>query len=226
MATSPSESVSTTEENYLKAIFKITAGEGLANTNAIAQEMETSPASVSDMIKRLSRKDLVHYEKWKGVSLTSTGRQLATDLVRRHRLWEVFLVEKLRFAWDEVHEIAEQLEHIASEQLVERLDEFLGNPKFDPHGDPIPDAEGNFTPRRQVLLSELSAGQAGVIVGVDEHSSSFLQYLDRMKLVLGTHLEVDEVFEYDDSMRITLSDNTNLVLSSKVVQHLYVQRDV
>ncbi|MBR9923188.1 MAG: metal-dependent transcriptional regulator [Bacteroidetes bacterium] len=218
------KSVSPTEENYLKAIFKITVGAGLASTNAIAQEMETSPASVSDMIKRLSRKGLVDYEKWKGVSLTNEGKGLATTLIRRHRLWEVFLVEKLHFNWDEVHELAEQLEHIASKKLVNRLDEFLGNPKFDPHGDPIPDADGNFTKRKQILLSELSSGESGVIVGVQEHSSSFLQYLDRMNLVLGAKLKVKEVFEYDDSMRIALANGNSLVVSSKVSQHLFVQQ--
>ncbi|MCB0704538.1 MAG: metal-dependent transcriptional regulator [Saprospiraceae bacterium] len=217
-------SISPTEENYLKAIFKITAGAGLASTNAIAQEMETSPASVSDMIKRLSRKHLIDYEKWKGVSLTKEGRILAITLIRRHRLWEVFLVEKLHFAWDEVHEIAEQLEHIASEKLIERLDEFLGTPKFDPHGDPIPDAEGIFAKRKQVLLSELNALETGVIVGVHEHSTAFLQYLDRMDLVLGAVLKVQEIFEYDGSMRIELENKTSLVLSSKVSQHLFVQR--
>ena len=137
---------STAEENYLKAIFKITEKEGkTATTNAIAAALNTTAASVTDMLKRLAEKDLINYEKYRGVQLSSGGEQIATILIRKHRLWEVFLVNKLGFAWDEVHELAEQLEHIQGEALVERLDEYLGRPQFDPHGDPIPDAEGRWT---------------------------------------------------------------------------------
>jgi DtxR family Mn-dependent transcriptional regulator len=154
------DSLSQTEENYLKAIFKISEQQDApASTNAISQAIRISAASVTDMLKRLAEKDLIHYEKYKGVILTPAGNRLATRLIRKHRLWEVFLVEKLHFSWDKVHEIAEQLEHIRSPELVERLDQFLGNPKYDPHGDPIPDAEGKFTHRQQVSLDELHPGE-------------------------------------------------------------------
>ena len=216
--------LSQTEENYLKAIFKTCEKDGKpASTNAIASEMETKAASVTDMVKRLSEKDLVFYEKYKGVTLTEKGVRLSTNLIRKHRLWEVFLVNKLNFSWDEVHEIAEQLEHIQSPELVERLDEFLGHPQFDPHGDPIPNAEGVFAFRKQILLSELVPQKTAVIVGVKEHSTPFLQYLDRANLTLGTTIKVLEKFEYDESLRIIINDQTELVLSSKVSQNLFVQ---
>ena len=217
--------LSHTEENYLKAIFKISERKGKpASTNAIAKAMETSAASVTDMVKRLSEKQLIDYERYKGAKLTEKGTRIATHLIRKHRLWESFLVEHLNFNWDEVHEIAEQLEHIKSPTLVERLDDFLGFPKFDPHGDPIPDAEGNFTFRKQALLSELEEGEQGVIVGVQDHTTAFLQYLDRMDLVLGTRIEVLERFEYDESVRVRIEEEREQLLSKKVSQNLFIQR--
>ncbi len=217
--------LSQTEENYLKAIFKICErSEGKATTNAIANELATSAASVTDMLKRLADKGLIHYEKWRGVALTEAGNRLATSLIRKHRLWEVFLVEKLHFSWSEVHEIAEQLEHIRSPELVERLDRFLGHPRFDPHGDPIPDADGVFASRKQVLLAELKAGERGVVVGVQDHSVSFLEFLERMKLTLGSTVEVLEIFEYDSSVRALVGEAEERVLSEKVTQNLFVQK--
>ena len=217
--------ISYTEENYLKAIFKISEQDGKpASTNAISSEMSTSAASVTDMIKRLSDKALIHYERYRGVTLTAQGERIATHLIRKHRLWEVFLVEKLHFSWDEVHEIAEQLEHIKSQRLVERLDEYLSFPKFDPHGDPIPDANGNFAIRKQVLLTEIKPGDHGLVVGVQDHSTAFLQYLDRMELVLGTPVELLEYFEYDESMRVLINNKREQVLSKKVCQNLFIQK--
>lgn len=219
------EALSHTEENYLKAIFKISERDGdSVSNNAISTEMQTSAASVTDMIGRLSKKELVHYQKHRGVSLTAEGRRIATHLVRKHRLWEVFLVEKLSFSWDEVHDIAEQLEHIRSLVLVERLDEFLGSPRFDPHGDPIPDAEGNFAFRKQIPLADLQVGEKGVIVGVQDHASAFLQYLDRINLGLGARIEVLEQFEYDESVKVKRMPSDELVLSKKVSQNLFVQK--
>ncbi|MCI5083695.1 MAG: metal-dependent transcriptional regulator, partial [Saprospiraceae bacterium] len=151
-----------TEENYLKAIYKICERKGkAASTNAISNAMQTSAASVTDMLKRLSEKELIHYERYKGVTLAEAGNKIATTLIRKHRLWEVFLVEKLEFSWDEVHEVAEQLEHIRSPKLVEELERYLGYPKFDPHGDPIPDAEGRFTYRKQTLLADMELDTEG-----------------------------------------------------------------
>lgn len=216
--------ISTAEENYLKAIFTISEKEGkAAATNAIATALNTTAASVTDMLKRLAEKDLIAYEKYRGVLLTPAGERLATFLIRKHRLWEVFLVDKLGFSWDEVHDLAEQLEHIQGDVLVERLDEFLGHPRFDPHGDPIPDAEGRWTYRSQVLLGALDAGKRGVITGVEDHSPAFLQYLDRMGLVLGAGITVLERFAYDQSLRVRADDGTERVLSEKVSQNLYVK---
>lgn len=219
------ESISYTEENYLKAIFKIVEREGKsANTNAIAAEMNTAAASVTDMLKRLSKKELINYEQYKGVTLTSKGNQLATDLIRKHRLWEVFLVEKLQFSWDEVHDMAEQLEHIQSEELVERLDAFLEYPKFDPHGDPIPNAEGIFAVRKQAPLLELAPGTRGVVVGVQDHTTAFLQYLDRLGLTIGASVEVLELFEYDESVKILMNNEKEQILSKKVAENLFIQK--
>jgi DtxR family Mn-dependent transcriptional regulator len=219
------DNLSHTEENYLKAIFKIVErADKPASTNAISSEMSTSAASVTDMIKRLSDKELTHYEKYKGVKLTEKGNDIATHLIRKHRLWEVFLLEKLDFSWDEVHDMAEQLEHIQSPELVERLDAFLGFPKFDPHGDPIPDANGNFAYRNQTPLLELQPGETGVVVGVQDHDATFLQYLDRLGLVLGTKVNFLERFEYDESVKIIINDDREQILSKKVAQNLFIQK--
>lgn len=217
--------ISQAEENYLKAIFKVCEKDGRsAATNAIAQQMQTSAASVTDMLKRLAEKELIHYERYKGVTLTEAGDKLARNLVRKHRLWEVFLVDKLNFAWDEVHEIAEQLEHIHSAELIGRLDKFLGFPRFDPHGDPIPDASGNFTYRKQVIMAEVEVGATGVVVGVQEHAPNFLQHLDRMGLTLGASVKICERFEFDGSIRLQLDDERDLVVSQKVSQNIFIQK--
>ena len=216
--------VSHTEENYLKAIFKISEKQDKpASTNSISREMRTTAASVTDMIKRLSEKKLIHYERYKGATLTEQGTKVATHLIRKHRLWEVFLVEKLGFSWDEVHEIAEQLEHIKSPELVERLDLFLGNPRFDPHGDPIPDADGNFEVRKQIPLTELEQGLSAVVVGVQDHSTPYLQYLDQIGLVLGTKIKIIERYPYDESAHVEINAKRTQMLSKKVCQNLFVQ---
>jgi DtxR family transcriptional regulator, Mn-dependent transcriptional regulator len=212
------------EENYLKAIFSISEKEGkAASTNAIAAMMQTTAASVTDMLRRLSEKNLIAYEKYRGVTLSESGHKVATALIRKHRLWEVFLVDKLGFTWDEVHEFAEQLEHVQGDALVNRLDQFLGHPKFDPHGDPIPDAQGRWTHRPQALLSTLQSGDRGVVTGVEDHSTAFLQYLDQQGLTLGASLEVLERFPYDHSLRVRTHGERELVLSEKVCQNLYVR---
>lgn len=216
--------ISHAEENYLKAIFKISEKETKAvSTNAIAAEMQTTAASVTDMLKRLAEKNLLVYEKYRGVQLTESGNQIATALIRKHRLWEVFLVDKLGFAWDQVHDMAEQLEHVQGDQLVNRLDHFLSHPKFDPHGDPIPDSEGRWTYRTQALLSTLQPGERGIVTGVEDHSPAFLQYLDQLGLTLGASLELLERFPYDQSIRIRTPDGREMALSDKVGQNLYVR---
>lgn len=215
---------SRTEENYLKAIFQLCErSEEPIATNAIAHAMKTSAASVTDMIKKLSKKELVHYQKHKGVRLTDSGSSMATNLVRKHRLWETFLVNKLNFSWEEVHEIAEELEHIPSKKLIDRLDDFLGNPKFDPHGDPIPDAEGNFTFRKQISLPELAEGAEGMLVGVQDDTMPFLQYLNKLNLTLGTKIKVVERFAYDESTKIIINGEQEQILTNKVCLNLFVK---
>lgn len=217
--------ISQTEENYLKAIFMICEAEDkAAGTNGISHAMQTSAASVTDMLKRLAEKELINYEKYKGVTLTPEGSKIATHLIRKHRLWEVFLVEKLDFTWGQVHEIAEQLEHIKSPELVEKLDAYLNYPKFDPHGDPIPNAEGKFTLRKQIKLTEAKVGEYGVVVGVQDDSEPFLAYLDKQGLVLGARLEILSIFDYDQSIQIALNGKKELVLSDKVSRNLFIQR--
>jgi DtxR family transcriptional regulator, Mn-dependent transcriptional regulator len=213
-----------TEENYLKAIYKCWEESGkAANTNAIAAEMQTSAASVTDMLKRLAEKEIIIYEKYKGVLLSENGQKIAKKLIRRHRLWEVFLVEWLHFSWDQVHELAEQLEHIQSDELINRLDIFLNYPKFDPHGDPIPDIDGNFAARKQVLISELIAEEKGTVVGVCEDSTVFLQYLDKVGLNIGTRIVVKEIYEFDNSKLVELNESKEIILSSKICDNVFVK---
>jgi len=214
-----------TEENYIKAIYKITEkNQGSANTNAIAGHLSTSPASVTDMLKRLSEKEYFHYEKYKGVYLTSKGIKMATNLVRKHRLWEVFLVDKLGFSWDAVHDLAEQLEHVDSDELIKRLDNYLGNPKYDPHGDPIPNAEGKFTIRNQVTLQSLTRGEVGLVVGVREHDTPFLQYLNQQGIALGTEIKVLSHTDFDHSKNILINNESEKVLSHKASSNLFVKK--
>jgi DtxR family transcriptional regulator, Mn-dependent transcriptional regulator len=212
------------EEDYLKAIYKVAERQGNpVSTSAIAEVMQTRAASVTDMLRKLSEKGLIHYERYRGVSLSAEGERLATQLIRKHRLWEVFLVDKLGFTWDEVHEIAEQLEHIHSDSLVERLDHFLGKPRFDPHGDPIPDASGAFRRRQQILLSALESGSQAVIVGVKEHAPAFLRYLDQSGLTLGVGIHLVERFPFDGSLQLRLENGQIRNVSGTVAGFLYVQ---
>lgn len=213
-----------TEENYLKIIYKLSAETNSeVSTNAVAELTLTKAASVSDMLRKLSEKQLVKYQKYQGVRLTELGESVALKVIRKHRLWEVFLVEKLGFNWDEVHEIAEQLEHIDSEELVERLDEFLGFPKFDPHGDPIPDMNGLMPELRHQCLSEIGLGQIVVMVGVAEHSAPFLQYLAKIGLTLGCQIKITEFNEFDKSLSVHIGDNSSHFISHEVAKNLLVE---
>ena len=217
--------LSSAEENYLKCIFKhYERVKEPVSTNAIAEDMQTKASSVTDMLKRLADKQLILYKRYKGVRLTSTGEEAAKSLVRRHRLWESFLVKKLSFTWDEVHEIAEELEHVRSEKLTDKLDQFLGYPKFDPHGDPIPDKDGNIQRRSQVPLTDLKAGETGLITGVKDSSKAFLQFLDAQGIQLGTEIEVLEIYEYDQS-RLVQTGGKKLTLSHQVAKNLYVKTE-
>ncbi len=213
-----------TEENYLKIIHALSGTEGKeVNTNAIAESTSTRAASVTDMLKKLAEKGLIHYKRYQGVKLTREGEEKALGIIRRHRLWEVFLVEKLNLGWDEVHEIAEDLEHINSKLLVERLDEFLNYPRFDPHGDPIPDAKGRMPDSYSQKLSEIRENESGIITGVLEHSPAFLQYLDRTGLSIGSRLTILEIIEYDKSMLIRINTGDEQFISHEVSRNILVQ---
>lgn len=211
------------EENYLKCIFHLEQEQkGPIATNAIAQKMHTKASSATDMIQRLADKELVAYRRYKGTSLTKDGIAVAVAVVRKHRLWEVFLVEKLNFQWDEVHEIAEQLEHIQSEELITRLDTFLDHPDYDPHGDPIPDKDGNIKKTEKKVLSEMSKNQQGILVGVRETSGEFLQYLDKRKIAIGSKIKVLGVEFFDGSMIIQVKKE-QFFISKKIAENLYIQ---
>ena len=214
---------SRSEENYLKAIYQLGQdGQSAVSTSSIADRMQTKASSVTDMLKKLADKKWVDYTPYQGVSLTDTGRLMAAGIVRKHRLWEVFLVEKLAFSWDEVHDIAEQLEHIKSEPLIDRIDAFLDHPEFDPHGDPIPDKEGKISRTNQMLLAQSHVGDVCICVGVKDSSSSFLRYLNKIGITLGTKFSVAHKEPFDDSMGISIGEAI-VVISKEVTQNLYVK---
>ncbi|WP_310991651.1 metal-dependent transcriptional regulator [Aequorivita marina] len=211
------------EENYLKAIFHLELeSKGEVSTKSIADSMETKPSSATDMVQKLADKKMLVYKRYKGVQLTEKGSKVAAGVIRKHRLWEVFLVEKLDFQWDEVHDIAEQLEHVQSDELITRLDKFLGSPDFDPHGDPIPDKNGVLKPTEKKLLSELDKNHSGVCVGVKETSGEFLQYLDKRKIAIGTKINVLGKEFFDGSMVISVGNN-QFFISKRIAENLYVQ---
>lgn len=211
------------EENYLKTIYHLTTiSDSEVSTNAIAEKMETKASSVTDMLKKLAEKDLINYKKYQGVSLTEKGSLSAKMIVRKHRLWEVFLVEKLDFSWDEVHDIAEQLEHIKSEKLINKLDDFLDNPTEDPHGDPIPNANGQIISVEKQLLSELNEKQIGICVGVKDTSSEFLKYLDKQEIALGSKIEIISKESFDLSLKIKINSR-ELTISNKIASNLFVK---
>ncbi|WP_299062821.1 metal-dependent transcriptional regulator [uncultured Polaribacter sp.] len=212
------------EENYLKAIYhlELDTDKGVS-TNAIAEKLETKASSVSDMIKKLSDKKVIIYKKYKGVTLTELGKKTAANIVRKHRLWEVFLVEKLNFSWDEVHEVAEQLEHIKSPKLIDQIDAFLGFPTHDPHGDPIPDKEGNLKTVDKSLLSTLLKNESGICIGVDDSSSEFLQFLDKKGITLGKKITILDKEEFDNSLSILIGEK-KLSISNKIANNLYIKK--
>ena len=211
---------------YLKSIFhlSIKTDKGIS-TNAIAQQLETKASSVTDMLKKLSEKELVIYVKYQGVTLTKSGASIAANVIRKHRLWEVLLVEKLNFNWDEVHEVAEQLEHIQSKKLVNEIDAFLGYPKHDPHGDSIPDEYGNINFLEKSLLSTIEVGESVICIGVKDTSSDFLRYLDKQEIALGKEITVLEKEAFDNSMQIRMSFN-EFTISQQIANNIYVKNKI
>ena len=212
-----------TEENYLKAIYKLQEQTAeRVNNSDLAKALSIHSATVTDMLKKMSQKKLILYEKSKGFKLTEKGRKIAVNILRKHRLWEVFLVNNLGFRWDEVHDMAEELEHIKSEDLIKRLDNFLGHPKADPHGDPIPNEKGEFMKSEAILLSKLKAGSKARFVGITDHSTAFLSYLDKIGLALGDTIKVRSIEEFDQSYILQLKSKKEQIVSSRVTNGILV----
>ncbi len=211
------------EENYLKTIYKLQEKNGaMVSTSALAENLQINAASVTDFIKKMAAKKLISYQKSKGVSLTEHGRLGALNIIRKHRLWEVWLVNNLGFKWDQVHEIAEQLEHVISDELIENLDKHLGYPKADPHGDLIPDAKGRFIKNTSKPLLDCIKGDKVKFTGVAEHSNSFLQYLTKSNINLGDELLVEAIEEFDHSFQVKINKKERKMLSKEVVKNLLV----
>lgn len=215
--------LSYTEEDYIKGIYHLQQSKGIVSTSQLAALLEATPASITDMLKKLKAKKLLNYEKYKGFHLTNEGKKLSVNIIRRHRLWEYFLVEKLHFGWDEVHEVAEELEHVTSKKLVEKLDVFLGQPKFDPHGDPIPDTHGKITPHIQLNLIDLPLNTPAEVCSVGSQSSTLLEVLNHKNINIGTRLEIKKRFGFDHSIEIKLKNHATITLSQQLAQALFVK---
>ena len=217
--------VTLAKENYLKAILSLSmCTDGKVSTNAIADELDTSAASVSDMLKKLKEEKLIKYQKYKGLELSKKGYNLAISIMRKHRLWETFLVEKLSFNWSEVHDIAEQLEHIKSNKLINKLDHYLNYPKFDPHGEPIPTQTGKIPKNNTIALDKLKTKAKGTIMGVTIDEKPFLNYLTKLKITIGTKISLLEKFDFDQSLNIKIDDAV-LHISKDVAKHILIKKE-
>ena len=209
------------EENYLKSIYHLSLNDAVVSTNQIAASLNTKAASVTDMLKKLADKQLINYARYQGVSLTEAGEKIAVHIIRKHRLWEYFLVEKLHFKWDEVHDMAEEMEHISSTELIDRLEKFMGYPKHDPHGDPIPDSKGQFKKHELKPVALVGVNESGIISGVRDHSPAFLQYLEKQQLTIGKKITVADIVDYDHSMILQIDDN-KINISREVANNLLI----
>lgn len=216
---------SISEENYIKAIYRLQSDEEPVSTNALAFELNTKPASITDMLKKLKAKKLVIYYPYQGCRLSAEGTRIALGIVRRHRLWEYFLSEKLKFSWNEVHDIAEELEHVSSRQLIERLDAFLGFPKFDPHGDPIPDSSGKMAIPSQVKLTSLQMHRKARVSGLTNQSPDMLSLLQQKNITIGTIVEINKKFDFDRSLEVRISGNPLFILSEQAAQNILVHHE-
>ena len=214
---------STSEENYIKAIYHLQQADGTVTTNELARELKAKPASITDMMKKLKTKKLLHYQPYQGFRLSQEGNKVALGIIRRHRLWEYFLAEKLKFTWDEVHEVAEHLEHVSSKKLIDKLDEFLGFPRVDPHGDPIPDPDGKIESNRQVCLLDLPFNKMAVVSHVSDQSTEILELLKHKKIGIGTKLEVKKKFDFDGSMEIKTGRQPAFAVSEQLAKNIFVK---
>ena len=213
---------STSEENYLKTIYHLQTKDDNVTTNELAERLQAKPASITDMMKKLKTRKLVNYQPYQGFRLTSEGKKVALGIIRRHRLWEYFLAEKLKFTWDEVHEVAEQLEHVSSKKLIDKLDEFLAYPKFDPHGDPIPDIDGKMEPSKQISLPELQIKKPAKVCYIANPSELLLEHLQEKKIKLGATIIVKRKFAYDDSLEIKIDNKIVLTISGQLAKNIFV----
>jgi DtxR family Mn-dependent transcriptional regulator len=216
--------LSAVEENYLKYIFQLgETQDGLVKTNDLAYKLDHSAASVTDMLKKLSDKRLVVYKKYYGVSLTKFGLQIAVHVLRKHRLWETFLVKNLKFTWDKIHDIAEQLEHIQSDELIDKMDEYLGYPKFDPHGDPIPDKQGNILVPNVICLADAKMKKQYILSNVNDDSAAFLKYLNKIQLQLNDKIKITDKEEFDETIQLIINDKKQLTISKDAAQNMFVK---
>jgi DtxR family Mn-dependent transcriptional regulator len=214
-------SFTATEENYIKAIYHLQHRHGKVGTSLLSEEMNTRPASVTDMLKKLESKKLLHYRKYKGFILTEQGIKTAVQVVRKHRLWEYFLVNKLGFTWGDVHSMAEELEHVSSPELITRLDEYLGNPAFDPHGDPIPDGEGQFRTIEQENLLLVPLNKTITVSSVSNQQTDMLELLNHYRIGIGTRIKVLQRFSFDGSVEIEVEGQPAIIISHAVAQNVY-----
>jgi DtxR family Mn-dependent transcriptional regulator len=210
------------EENYIKAIFHLQLDSHMVSTSALAERLQSRPASITDMMKKLSAKRLLHYKPYHGFNLTTEGRKVALSVIRRHRLWEFFLSDKLGFGWDEIHTVAEQLEHVSSKKLIDKLDEYLDFPKFDPHGDPIPDKRGRIKTSNNLSLNHLPLHQPALVSRVSQQSAQMLELMQHQKISIGSIIEIKKYFEFDRSMQIKLKGNKTETISEQLAKNIFV----
>ena len=217
-----SPNLSVAEENYIKSIYHLQQDAESVTTNALADHIKTKPASVTDMLKKLQLKNLLNYNPYKGFRLSKEGNKAALNIIRRHRLWEYFLVNQLQFNWDEVHDVAEQLEHVISRKLVDKLDAFLGYPKFDPHGDPIPDSNGKINFQQQIPLVNLPLNTMAIITSVQNQSSDLLAFLSNRDMHIGTKVEVKQKLNFDNSLEVKIKNKQSFHVSEQVANAIQV----
>jgi DtxR family Mn-dependent transcriptional regulator len=216
---------SVSEENYIKGIYHLQAESGLVNTNALAIKLNTKAASVTDMLIKLKAKKILDYEKYQGFKLNEQGSKIALMIIRRHRLWEYFLVAKLGFDWDKVHPIAEELEHVGSTELIKKLDGYLGTPAIDPHGDPIPDSHGKLPVIKQINLYGLPVKVSGIVSSVSNQSAQLLEMLKHYGIGIGSEIKVNKVFQFDGSLEIKVSKQAACIISEQVAKNIFVYHD-
>ena len=204
---------SESEENYIKSIY---------NLQEKTEKVNTSAASITDMLKKLKSKKLLEYKKYYGFRLNEAGKKEALKIIRRHRLWEFFLVAKLGMDWEKVHDIAEELEHVSSMELINKLDDYLGNPKIDPHGDPIPDEKGKIAALKQKALKDLPIKQDAIVSSVSNQTTEMMEMLNHYGIGIGSHIKVLKAFEFDGSLQIKIAKKPECIISGMAAQNIFV----